>query len=419
MSQLIDHNFALKVRMYRIEKGLSLRALAAKIDQSKSLLSDIERGIAPATLNTAKKLQNVLQFKHQANVRGRKAFETIARQLHDRLALGDDEAAQTFAQALEHKLDFYTRGPFCIEYYMIMLMYALFTEKKQVVIEPYFKRLYAVRDFLDSTRKQYFHLLAGFYYLYKYELDAVEQTVKVLQKEMLAPLHEGFCLYVEAMAHVYDYRRFKSALIRFEKAKAHFISLNNFYFVMRIRVMEQRLYVYRQNFSRFWRLHEETSSYAQIHNHYFLKRDNLGNILRYHLIKGDYAALDALLESYDTRQQVDQFIHIYALYRLKRYKAAQALIETIEFNPIPNVLKPIQLGVETMAHLIATKPEKIDLERLTAFAETAYEMSNYLMIRISHKLLLEALQAKRHYKEALYYGERLLQIMWAMTGGVR
>ncbi|TVP94712.1 MAG: XRE family transcriptional regulator [Acholeplasmatales bacterium] len=419
MYQTIDKNFALKVRMYRVEQGLSLRALADATSLSKSHLSDIERGLVPVHLDAVNTLKRVLQFNHRTTSRHVTAFKRTTSELHDMLISGDEAGAQALAATLEKHMITYTSGPLCLEYYLIMLMYALFTERKRIVIEPYFKRVEAVADLLEGSKKRWVLLLRMFYYLYLYDLKRTEQALAALRETTLSPLYEGFALYIEAMLHVYDYRRFTAALEIFDKAKAQFIGLNSFYFVMRIRVIEQRLHVYRQSFVIFWQLHEATESYAQIHGNSLLQRDNQGNVLRYHLINGDYTSMVELIETFDERQQIDQFLQIYALYRLGRHNDAQRLIHMVDITPESSFMIPLQQGIETLAHMIQTDADQLDLRRLVAFAESAYQASNYLMIRISHKILSEALQARRQYKEALYYGERLLTIMWAMTGGVR
>jgi transcriptional regulator with XRE-family HTH domain len=57
----VDQRFAAKLRQLRIERGLSLRALAGRAYVAKSTISDLENGLKSPTPETARALDAALR----------------------------------------------------------------------------------------------------------------------------------------------------------------------------------------------------------------------------------------------------------------------------------------------------------------------------------------------------------------------
>ena len=405
------HQFRLKVRLLRMERNLTVRALAKKMNVSQSYITRLEQGLLFPVDEMMDRFKQVLQFEFDFCATSEAMFKGQFKKVYEDILYVRLEQTHPVIEALYDKRHMYENSQCFYQYYLLIFMYTQHFRKYLEIEEDLFNKLKIIEELFTDEEKELLYVEFGAYYLNKGDrtlsFEYLNKQLSFAQNEHLI----GFNYHIQGIIHSENFHEYNVALKAFEKAAYIFQRVNNFTRLMQTKIILQRIYIYMNRFDDFMELYNETNRYAIIKNIPFLSERSKQNMARYHLAHRNYKEALDILNSYKSEFGEYYCFKAYVLFQLTYGIEALHIIKTAKNDFFDDRYGHYHLALRAIEHALVHGKDETYLNYLKQFADSTLEQGDFMLVRMAIKLYTEALEEKRLYKEAFIYSDKLLEAL--------
>ncbi len=407
-----------KIRLLRTEKQLTLRQLAERTGVSHSTINRIEQGIVEPSESALLALEKALGFHHVTHREDVERYNHHRLRLYRHIIYVNYEAAQAALDALLAHRKTYESSDCFIDFYLMMFMAVTHLRVHLDWHDELYRKLTVLSKAFNRPQQSLFLLESGIYWSFFKDnrhrgKEAVEAHFAITTSENERAIGE----YTLGAMNLNDYRCFKRGVMYLDAAQQRFQSHNNFVRVMMTKAMKQILYIYMNRFDAFVELNKQTRYFSEIKGIEIIYRSSMKSLARYYLVRGEYkAAADTLDRFLDANEADYYLLKGYALFRLERFVEALAVIREAREASLYDAHDLSASGLSAMEKRITQGSTDEALLAMQAYLDKAFEVRDYMSIRLGFKMIAPELEAWRQYKALHQYADRLLEAVKNIVG---
>ncbi len=411
-------NLAAKIRLERIQKRFTLRELAEMTSLSHGYINRIEQGLLTPSKETLKTIQEALGFNYNEASADCIEFKTYYNLLYRSVIYADYGKAKEYLRILIDKQDVYTNCECFIDYYIIVFMAFQQLKIERHRLEGLHEKIQILLPTMRKSQKE-IALLQSAIYSYYQEKNISLALEKLTLHQSLSENSNLLAIsyFLNGFIYSQDYRKYKQSLQFYLKAKQLFQNQNNFNRVIFVRLFQQILYINMHRYQEFLESNQQTTRFAEIKGLETVYKVSLSNLARYHIARGDYDDALKLYNGFvDETSNEYYFLKAYTLYNLGYHVEALATLKACRKKQRSDYRGLYLLGVQCLETLIKNVSSKENVRMLNQFFELAFELKQYLFIRIAYKLIKVYIPVTRQYKEIYHYSVRVLEAIQHICG---
>ncbi len=399
-----------RLRIYRYEKGYTLRKLSNVLSISPSLISRIEQGTIEVSNHLYEQMMTLFNIDTSTFEESVKAFETHSDKLLRHLYYMEYGFAKEIFDTFFKPESAFENSPIFLEYYILKVAYLLMTQQDFDTIEKYVKRMIIVEEAFKGIYLELYLLMRARYATMQYNIEEAKSYFALHLNSSQSDSLKSMNLYYQGIMYGFSYKTYQKALRCFESAKSAFQDQNNFQRLMDLKLIEQRLLIYTNDYLSFEELNRETLHYGEIHLNPYIYNYSLQQKALYCIALSDYKGALELFNYFkiDTIEYV--FHKVYVLFKLGYYIEAQHLMNETKIYRYDASLKAINSGYDAMIEMMNTNQTEAIIAKLKIFADQSYDSEVFPLIKIAFKLYISVLESERIYKEAYLYSHKLLEV---------
>lgn len=164
------------VKYHRLNKGYSLRDLAVEVNISHTLISNIEKGLIAANVNTLEDIFSILEIEFFTSEKLNARFIELYNQIMNHIINYEYQEAHRLLLELEQHKHVYENSPNVINYVIIRCLFYLISDRYIEDKDKTLRQYEIVLDHFNDQQKQLFYFAKGLDYLnLRYYKDAFEQ----------------------------------------------------------------------------------------------------------------------------------------------------------------------------------------------------------------------------------------------------
>lgn len=401
-----------RIFLSRKLQGLSLRSLSRRSGVSHGYLNRLEKGQVRPSEATLLKVLDALDIKLLQHVKKNAYFDEQVEKFYNLVMYMQYEEATSIYHDIIQNHDYYRHSTRFVEYNLFVFIAIVDLRVDFDHLEEYYHLVTMMEDALNEKQKELLMIAKAIFLVIEKGLsnawEFLYKRLDTLNDEHL----KARAYYILGFTLTNDYEYYHKALEYFEGAKERFDRFMNYNRLNRCKAMEQIIYVFLHQFEDFERSYEETSHFAFTQNNKPLYNFVNVNKARYHIIQEDYTQALSILETFDVDIFQYHFYKILSYFRLGRNMEALREINRFKIKQGILVTDIDKKLIEVIEHGLLKGQDDHYLSLCKALLDLAHEERDFIAIQVGTILYTEALEARRHYKEAFHYSDKFLQVLY-------
>lgn len=411
-----SHILGAKIFLSRHQQGISLRTLAKKAGLSYSHLNRIEKN---KTNPKPEKIDLILKTLDCSMIENKTwdtwFIESFLPEIYSNIYYGQYDKSKSMFKQLHQYHDYYANSKHFIDYYLVVFATIVHTLIAYDKIDFYLKTCQLLKPFMNTEQQEILILNQAHYYMFNKAFDVAQNYLIPNLKSFNNPHIKARAYYLMGLSITNDYTQYNQAMDYYEKAKAIFDETMNFERSHRTKTMQLRLYAYLQRKEEFYDILADVSEYAISH-----QSGNMYSLIQVHLalahvMNEQYQDALDVLSLFTMEEGVYYFLKVYAYMRLDRSLEALKTIQKTKQCSTMFEYKLEAQGMRVFERILTHKANKKTMDVLKQYCDQAHQEKDLLMIQVATHLYVEALKAKRAYKEAYIYTNKYLQVLYRIV----
>lgn len=379
--------------------------MKSNVPRPLDLYTDADVEVSKTRPKTFKQLSQVLNPPFLHDEKKIEKFETLRSMLYHGILYDDfNRMGKAFSSLLEDAY-FFERSEIYPDYYLWML-FGAFTADQPVYVERFYQAVNTLSPFYMGQERfpVYSSIIGIYHYFNDEEKDAIAYLDRALEK--LGDKHlRALVLHMKAKLLIDDYRNFHKTLAILNESIDTFESYANLIRSHKSKALKQIILVYLHRFEEFEALHASTIEYAKRSGLYDIYLFTRMNRARYYLINNDPQNALEVLEQFHYPASRYYILKLHAYYMLGRHEDLEGTYE---------IAHPLQRKLDiafTKAIREACSTGSSSLKAFKDVVDRAFAKRDFLMISLSTRVYIKALESERCYKKAYEVARRYLGVL--------